>query len=1453
MATIINDRDVILQAATTRLNAVTSNYISFSSSGTGFTVNGTTVTPSSITLTFTMNGRLVGNPTISYSGITGGTVVNVSSTVTNVTILPGNMTADTCTVTASLTFMGVTYSTPVIVSGSVTAPGSVGAVTTSVEGLRVKLSWPRNAEVDVIGYEVRDTNTGWGIDNNYLYNGSATSCTVPPGTLNVLKTYYIKAYDTSKLYSATATTASYTVVPPTAPTNLNAIFSTTSATISTATLTWDNTIPPFGLKQYRVRITLPNSTFTDSIVNTPNIIVNTSWTGTAVATVYVTDSLGNESLASTGYNLLKNSPNNVTTPITISTVGNKLLLDWVEVVKTSLPIVAYEVRTSDTNWGDGTTFLWKGAVSECQVPVGAVGTPVSYYVKAIDSDNIYSTAATATVYTRTAPPTISAATYVYSTTTAGQANVTFNWARPAGETFALELYRVTLTKPGPVVVTADIYANSWTVNADWVGTATLDVKTLDSLQTLSTTSFTKSIIKVPVNTTSCVVSTTPVNNTLVLSWNAPTTRTGVTWTRSATTATITDVGHGYETGALITISASSDIAAIPLGTYTVTYISSSSYSITCLNAGAASGTFSDATVSSLPVDQYEIRASNNSTVLYRGSSLNYAVQSNNIALGSNTYYLYAIDTAGKYSNSKTINYTYTILSGITTVSGYPAFTINGTALFKWTTPPNGSFAVTEYALSLTGSFGSITAIRSTTDWEVPVNWTNSVATLTVTPKDALGTVGTPSTITLTNTLLSAPSAPTVLQRGTNLELDWADNVISATQLPVGWYELRDYTNTNVVWKGSSSWASISLVGVTPANSTWYLYAYDSNGYAASTYTTYTYPSLTNPSPVPAIVYSFGTNISDSILTLTWSAQSPTFGLKHYRVSYPDWSGDSVTGTAITVTTTVLSNTINISPIPRNTAAALWTGAKTFTVVVVDQLGNESTPKTQDITKNGPGLVSNFNAQVIDNNVLLSWVLPTRTTLPIDTVRIKKGGTSWNTATSIGDKTGTFTTILERSGGAYTYWIAAVDSDGVEGTASSITATVAQPPDYIFNGQLFSQFNGTVTGNVMGGSVTLSSTVIKSNALTDASGLVMPVDIASSWTTHFTANAWTAPQDQVNAGYPIYIQPTVPTSNYTEIFDFGQVFSSTKITVNALSSTVAGTVTPSWTIDVTATVPRSITWSRTTTTATITDNGHGYTNGTNLFISISSDVAAIPLGMYTISGVTTNTYTITCLNAGGATGTATANGNWLPAPYAGTSMFGANFRYVKISLTVTEADGNHGLFRLSALDVSLDSKAVSDAGTLTTTFSSTDDGAVANFNITFIDVTSINLTAGSYTTGSPVGLTPIYDYKDAIILGTYSVTSNVCTVTTTQPHGNIVGQKVRLSFTSGTASPSGTYTVTSITGTAASSTSFTVALTTANTSGNVSCYSQGMRIYLWNSSTGQRYAGNATVTWAVRGY
>jgi len=62
------------------------------------------------------------------------------------------------------------------------------------------------------------------------------------------------------------------------------------------------------------------------------------------------------------------------------------------------------------------------------------------------------------------------------------------------------------------------------------------------------------------------------------------------WTRVTTTATVTSTDHGLRTGVLINVTISSDTAAIILGNKTVTVLTKDTFTFTCLNAGAASGT-----------------------------------------------------------------------------------------------------------------------------------------------------------------------------------------------------------------------------------------------------------------------------------------------------------------------------------------------------------------------------------------------------------------------------------------------------------------------------------------------------------------------------------------------------------------------------------------------------------------------------------------------------------------------------------------------------------------------------------------------------------------------------------------------------------------------------------------------------------------------------------------------
>ena len=67
---------------------------------------------------------------------------------------------------------------------------------------------------------------------------------------------------------------------------------------------------------------------------------------------------------------------------------------------------------------------------------------------------------------------------------------------------------------------------------------------------------------------------------------------GASWSRVTTTATVTSVAHGLKTGDIVNAFISSDTAAIIVGAKTITVTGVDTFTFTCLNAGAASGTLS---------------------------------------------------------------------------------------------------------------------------------------------------------------------------------------------------------------------------------------------------------------------------------------------------------------------------------------------------------------------------------------------------------------------------------------------------------------------------------------------------------------------------------------------------------------------------------------------------------------------------------------------------------------------------------------------------------------------------------------------------------------------------------------------------------------------------------------------------------------------------------------------
>ncbi len=66
--------------------------------------------------------------------------------------------------------------------------------------------------------------------------------------------------------------------------------------------------------------------------------------------------------------------------------------------------------------------------------------------------------------------------------------------------------------------------------------------------------------------------------------------TALAWSRVTTTCTVTQTAHGYATNDIIEITDTSDATAVPNGSEVITVTGSNTYTFTCLNAGATSGT-----------------------------------------------------------------------------------------------------------------------------------------------------------------------------------------------------------------------------------------------------------------------------------------------------------------------------------------------------------------------------------------------------------------------------------------------------------------------------------------------------------------------------------------------------------------------------------------------------------------------------------------------------------------------------------------------------------------------------------------------------------------------------------------------------------------------------------------------------------------------------------------------
>lgn len=1022
----------------------------------------------------------------------------------------------------------VAASTGVVIAKS--RPTAPASVTFTVADAQVYVDWAdvTKTTLPVGGYEIRKNNTGWGTnDANFVWRGSVSNATLK-GLIAGTNNWYINTFDTDNVYASSGTLITYTVQRPAIATSLTATFSDTSTTSAVVKFDWiAPAVTTFGIKKYNAVLTKPGGGSVTASLDSTTWTVAADWTGNATLTITTFDMLDFSSATNASLIVTKSAPNNVGA-VTFTPSVNEMVVKWTPIAKTTLPIAGYEIRANDTGWGTSTGLTWRGATNTTSIGSLSTGSNV-FYIKAFDTEGVYSTLATSFDLVVNAPLASNSLVTTYANTSTSGTTVTFKWTGNKG-TFDISSYNITLTKPGSIVITANVSANTFTTAADWLGDATLAIVALDTSNNAGAT-FSSTIGKTrPVAPTT--VTTTPSPTGLTIAWN-------------------------------------------------------------------------EGVKGSLPIAGYELRTTGSSPggtdYIWKGTASSVTIS--NLVLGANTWDLWAFDTDLRYSLvARAVSYTTVRPSNPQTLSGaFNTSLTNSLAEFKWVKPSTSVFGIARYEVSLTTTnpVRTINSTRLTTDWAVPADWLGD-ATLSVTAYDNLGFASLAQTFVLSKVVPNQPGAfltPGI--KGTSLSLDWPDNI--KTSLPIVGYELRssdaNWGGTGFIWKGSASNTSVDMVGVTSGTtSSWYLRAYDSDNRYSSSSRLFQY-TVAAPVNTASITYQFvDTSLTSATVSLRWLDTSPTFGLKHYEItgalSVPTTttansnlltltstkgilvndvlSGnanipagrrvtqiisatqlyiDNATGVLAGTAVGTVYNNINYSNSTSVTQDADWLGNKTYTVKTVDLIGNKSTGTSISVTKELPHAASNLKAQVIDNTVLLYWDLPQITSLPISHVLIKKGAT-WNTANIIGTKSGTFTTITELQGGLYTYWVAVVDTDNNESIPISLAATVSQPPDYIFNAEYISTFTGT-----------------KSNAIIEPNTgyLVLPVDTVESFSGHFTTRSWNTPTDQINAGFPVYIQPGTSSGYYEEVFDYGTTLGSSQITVSLSGVNIAGSPNISVTI------------------------------------------------------------------------------------------------------------------------------------------------------------------------------------------------------------------------------------------------------------------------------------------------
>lgn len=340
----------------------------------------------------------------------------------------------------------------------------------------------------------------------------------------------------------------------------------------------------------------------------------------------------------------------------------------------------------------------------------------------------------------------------------------------------------------------------------------------------------------------------------------------------------------------------------------------------------------------------------------------------------------------------------------------------------------------------------------------------------------------------------------------------------------------------------SDWIALSNLPAS-LNYTWILDVQDSISYdvrvkavnalgVASDWTTSSNHTVVGKTAAPSNVSGYTATINDLGVILSWN------DISDLDKSFYEIRLGSIWGTA-TLIAKVKSTSYQLTP--------QLAGSITYLIKAIDTSGNYSiSASSASVTITAPGSVQQPTTQVIETNVLFSWKVPLTGTFPIAHYRIYKGET-YATADFIGKTDTTFKGYLEATAGTYTYWIVPVDIAGNVGTEESVQAIVPTPSNFSLSSTNILNLNNADT---------LTNCFVEESD----SSMVLPV-VDETFEDHFINNSWSTPQDQIDAGYPIYIQPTNSTATFEQILDLGAIIEGETLVSLEISRTdIEGSLT-----------------------------------------------------------------------------------------------------------------------------------------------------------------------------------------------------------------------------------------------------------------------------------------------------